>query len=174
MSNKQSPIEQEFISLYEELADPLYRRFVFKISHAERSKDLVQETFTKCWEYISQGKEVKNLKAFIYKIANNLIIDEYRKKKSISLDFLREGGFDAVAKDEDNRIVENAERENVSKIIDRLPSKYRDVVTMRYVDGLTPGEIARVIGETENTVSVRINRSIKKMRDILRIYGKQT
>jgi DNA-directed RNA polymerase specialized sigma24 family protein len=71
----------EFIALYDEMADQLFRHCFFKLSNRELALDLVQETFSRTWEYISSGKEVNNIKGFLFKVANNLIIDEYRKKK---------------------------------------------------------------------------------------------
>ncbi|HEY4479481.1 MAG TPA: RNA polymerase sigma factor [Candidatus Paceibacterota bacterium] len=170
MRTPNEDISENFIKTYDELADPLYRRFCFRLSNRERSKELVQETFTRSWEYLVEGKEIKNLKSFIYKIANNLIIDEYRKKKSVSLDVMRDDGFDVSTEvDGHESIVKQAETEHMRKAIDQLPPKYREIVVMRYIDGLTLGEISAILGETENTVSVRINRSIKKIQDLLKI-----
>ena len=50
----------------------------------------MQDTFCKSWDYIQKGGEVRNYKPFLYRILNNLIIDEYRKKKSVSLDEILE------------------------------------------------------------------------------------
>jgi RNA polymerase sigma-70 factor (ECF subfamily) len=53
------------------------------------------------------------------------------------------------------------------KALQALPDPYREAVTMRYVDGLSPQEIASVIGESENVVSVRVHRGLKKLKGIL-------
>ena len=66
----------------------LNARAYFKVSNRELGEDLVQQTFMKTWIYLTKGGEVKNMKAFLYHILNNLIIDEYRKKKAFSLNFL--------------------------------------------------------------------------------------
>lgn len=158
-------LQQDFIAAYDELADVLFRRFYFKLSRRERAKDLVQETFTRVWQYIREGKEVTNLRAFIYKVANNLIIDEYRRKKPVSLDTLAENGFDVESKEGDDKILIYAETEHVLKQIDKLPHKYREVILLRYIEGLSPKKIGEIVGQTENTVSVRINRGIKKLQE---------
>ena len=51
-------------------------------------------------------------------------------------------------------------------LIETLPDKYREVLVMRHVDGLSVKEIARVTGETENVVSVRIHRAIEKTKTL--------
>jgi RNA polymerase sigma factor (sigma-70 family) len=80
--------EEEFVKLYDELADKLFRHCYFRVFNRERAKDLMQETFMRVWKYCNEGHEVKNLKSFLYKVANNLIIDESRKKKELYLEEL--------------------------------------------------------------------------------------
>ncbi|MEO8637962.1 MAG: sigma-70 family RNA polymerase sigma factor [Candidatus Taylorbacteria bacterium] len=159
----------EFLRVYDELSDALFRRFYFKLSDRERATDLVQETFTKAWQYIREGKEVRNLKSFLYTIANHMIIDEYRKKKSVSLDALSESGFDPGEESQYKKMMLDIELGTVLQSIEKLPPKYHEVITMRYVDGLTPGKIAEITGETENVISVRLNRAIKKIQELLHI-----
>jgi RNA polymerase sigma-70 factor, ECF subfamily len=157
---------QEFIEAYDQYADGLFRHCYFKVSNRELALDLVQETFTKAWNAISKGQTVDNLKPFLYRIANNLIVDEYRKKKSVSLDELRNEGFDVAGADGQS-ISTMAEVRIVLASIDKLEGKYREVIELRYVSDLSPREIADVLGETENAVSVRINRALKQMRTML-------
>jgi len=47
-------------------------------------------------------------------------------------------------------------------MLEQLPDSYREVLIMRYVDGFSPSEIAVQIDESENAVSVRIHRGLKK------------
>lgn len=164
-------VKEEFIKTYEELSDPLFRHCFFKVSEREKAKDLVQETFTKAWNYIDSGKEIANLKAFLYKIANNLIIDHYRKSKTSSLDQLMEKGFD-VHFPGDEKTENISEYSQVLKAVQALPEKYREVVIMRFMDGMSPKEISETLEVTENVVSVRLNRAIKQLKEKLKIDGK--
>ena len=54
------------------------------------------------------------------------------------------------------------------QLLDGLDDKYRQVIVMRYVDDLAPREIAGIVGETENTVSVRLHRGLHKVRDLIK------
>ena len=157
----------EFIALYDEMADQLFRHCFFKVSNRELALDLVQETFARTWEYLSSGKEVNNIKGFLFKVANNLIIDEYRKKKVVSLETLQEqSGFDAPVQDHKKTIF-NVEVDTVLGYIKKLDEKYREVIMMRYINDYSPKEIATILGESENAVSVRINRGNKKVQEML-------
>ena len=66
----------------------------FRVNDRALSQDLVQDTFMKTWKYLVKGGKVDVMKAFLYHILNNLIVDEYRKRKTVSLDKLLENGFE--------------------------------------------------------------------------------
>ena len=161
----QNPKEQEqkFIEAFNQYADALFRHSFFRVSNRQVSIDLVQDAYTKTWVQITKGEIIENFQAYLYHVLNNLIIDYYRKKKSVSLDALSEDGFDPVGTGEEE-IVQNAEREHMMKFLETLQKRDRDVVVMRYVDGLQIKQIANVLGESENGISVRLHRAVKKLK----------
>ena len=160
--------ESEFMKAYDAYADALFRHCYFRIYDRERAKDLVQDSFMKAWEYAAGGKKIDNLRAFLYKILHNLIVDEFRKKKTISLDELQEMGIEPKA-DLKEKIENFAEVKNLIFLFQKLEPAYREAATMRYVDDLTPREISEITGETENVISVRLNRAANKLRDMVKI-----
>ncbi|TSC60928.1 MAG: RNA polymerase sigma-70 factor, ECF subfamily [Parcubacteria group bacterium Gr01-1014_107] len=158
--------KREFIKAYDELADSLFRHCFFKVSDREKAKDLVQETFLRTWEYLMKRGEIANLKAFLYKVANNLVIDYYRKAKDFSLDSLQEEGFDPVSSGGEEIMVQ-AEYAQVTKALKSLDPKDREIIVMRFLNGLSPKEIGEILEVSENVVSVRLNRALKRLRQIL-------
>lgn len=163
---KSSALEQEFLKTYEKEADAIYRYCYFRVYDKERGTDLMQEAFTKAWQYLSEGKEVKNIRALVYKIANNLIIDYVRKKKEASLEAMEENGFAPGARMNDMSDNYLDAKAAVEKL-QLLEPQYREVVYMRYVENLTPREIAEILDESVNIISVRIHRGIKKLKQVL-------
>lgn len=169
--------EREFTKAYEEHADALFRHCYFRVSNRERALELTQEAFMKTWDSVAQGKEIQNYRAFLFRVLNNLIIDEYRKKKSTSLDALleqehvTEGQFDDLQEGSLEETLEsvevNLQADRLEDALQKLSDEYRQVIVMRYINELRPQEIAAITGETENTISVRINRGIKKLREYL-------
>jgi RNA polymerase sigma-70 factor (ECF subfamily) len=157
--------KQAFLKAYEEYADALFRHCLFKVSDREIAKDLLQETYVKVWAYVAKGKDIGNMRAFLYKTLNNLIIDEYRKKKNISLEILSEDGFDPKADNLPNTF-DIIDGERAVRLLSKLDDPYKETVFLRYVNGLEISEIAEITGQTENAVSVHIHRGLKKLKEL--------
>ena len=160
-------MQQDFLKAYDENSDALFRQCFFKVHDRELAKDILQDTFVKTWDYIVKGNTILNMKAFLYKTLNNLVIDQYRKKKTVSLDALAEDGFDPVAP-ESFDAHDRFEGEKALKFLEKLGEPYKDAVFMRYVNGLELSEIADITGESENTISVHVHRGINKLRELFK------
>lgn len=178
MADRSDATTRQFLAAYDELSDALFRHCVLRVSDRERAKELTQEVFTKSWEYLRQGNKVLNMRAFLYRTMNNIIIDEYRRrsvKKEESLNALEEIGFEPEG--EGRTSVENiSESRIVLSALHTLPDLYKTPLTLRYVEELSIPEIADMLEESENTVSVRIHRGLNQLRDALHVthhYGKR-
>lgn len=158
--------EQEFMRWYDDLSDALFRHSYFRVFERERAKDLVQETFTRTWDYLSRGKQIENMRAFLYRVLNNLIIDESRKHRPFSLDALAEQGFDP-GEDPKDKLTDQIQAKEMIRILGRLRSDQRELIVMRYVDGFGPKEIAETLGVRENAVSVRLHRAMNDFRKLV-------
>jgi RNA polymerase sigma-70 factor, ECF subfamily len=158
---------QLLTAAYDEYADAIFRHCYFRVFSRERGKELMQETFLRTWQYLSDGKEVENMRAFLYRIANNLIVDEARKKREASLEAMQEGGFDPAGEDGFEKASKLLEEQRILSTLGKLDKPYRDVFIMRHIDGLKPAEIAELLGESANTVSVRLHRATEQLRKFL-------
>jgi len=81
MSEQSPSLEEDFATAYDLYADAIFRHCYFRVNDREKAVDLMQETFMKTWEYLASGKKVTNLRAFLYRSANNLIVDQARRAK---------------------------------------------------------------------------------------------
>jgi RNA polymerase sigma-70 factor (ECF subfamily) len=126
------------------------------------------------WEYIRKGGEVREFRPFLYRTIKNLVIDEYRKNKSYSLEAMvdqssDEGGSieELMDTDKTNSLEASMERFDAKEALGHLkdlPEEYREVLILRYIDSLSTKEISESLGESENIISVRIHRALKKLR----------
>lgn len=160
-------MEESFLRAYDEYTDQLFRHCLIRLRDREAAKDIVQETFARTWVYIADRNEVQSMRAFLYRVANNLIVDLSRKKKTTSLDALMDDdGFEPEAPAEYQ--LDPISLEKAIRLLETLDDAYRTVVTMRFVDDLTPKEIAGILGISENAVSVRIHRGISRLSKIMK------
>jgi RNA polymerase sigma-70 factor, ECF subfamily len=161
------PLEELFIKAYDDHSDAIFRHCYFRVFEREKAKELMQEVFIKTWQYLQGGGEIKNIRAFLYKSANNIVIDESRKKKMASLDQMQETGFDPKD-DTHDRLLNFMEGGEMIRLLGQLDDKYRQVISLRYVEDMDIEEVAAALGETENNVSVRIHRGLEQIREILK------
>lgn len=165
--------EARFLKAFEEYNDALFRHAFLRISDRERAVDIVHDTYTKVWTYVRQGYEIEQFRPFLYKVLNNLIIDEYRKKRESSLDALLEiegvdpGQFDDLTEDTTEKMAATLDGKKAFEELQRLPDEYREVIILRFVDELGPKEISALIEESENTVSVRLHRGLALLRKLM-------
>jgi RNA polymerase sigma factor (sigma-70 family) len=105
------------------------------------------------------------MKAFLYHILNNLIVDEYRKKKheTESLDTLIEKGFEP-RDEESERVTNFIDGKAALRLIVNLPEIYKKIVHMRFVQGMSLKEISLITGQTKNAISVKIHRGLEKLK----------
>lgn len=160
--------KNEFLEAYDSYSDAIYRHCFFRVFSSQRAEELVQETFLKTWEYLSDGKSVENIRAFLYRVANNLVIDDSRKKKEESLEYAleRNPSLDPVL-DGEGELGRALEIKEIMAAMSGLPPESKELLTFRFVDDLDPKDIAEILGISPNNVSVKLNRAIKSLREIL-------
>jgi RNA polymerase sigma-70 factor (ECF subfamily) len=153
---------------YSDHAKGLMSYALYKLNNASLSDDLVQDTFSKTWKYLAKEGKIDIMKAFLYHILNNLIVDEYRKKKNTSLDLLLEKGYEPSA-DTRERLVDFLDGKKALLLIARLPIKYQKIMRMRYVQDLGLKEMSLVTGLTRNTLSVQLYRGLTKLKALYKL-----
>ena len=144
----------------------------FIVRNRELSEDIFQETFIKAIVTIKQGRYTENgkFRAWINRIAHNLIIDNYRQEKTeqaISNDDCEIDLFNN-AKLSDGTIEDFLVKEqilsDVKKLVDYLPDNQKEVLMLRYYQDLSFKEIADITGVSINTALGRMRYAILNMR----------
>lgn len=160
-----------FEELYDTNADEIYRFIYFKIGRKDEAGDLSSLVFLKTWEHIQKNKidQNKTLRALIYKIARNVVVDYYREKRpeNISIDD-EENKVDVV--DDKNDILTDVEIKNdyddlMSKVME-LKNEYREILIMRFVNELSLDEIADVTGKKKINIRVILHRAITALKEM--------
>ncbi len=163
MITKQRPQQQVVATAHHDFQKGLNLHAFFRVHEKSLGEDLVQDTFVKTWNYLIKGGKINLMKAFLYHILNNLIVDEYRKHKATSLDVLLEKGFDPSAGDT-GRIADILDGKEALLLIHKLPEPYQKVIHMRYAQDLSLEEMSLITGQKKNTIAVQVHRGLEKLK----------
>lgn len=162
------PDKNKFLEVYDEHADAVFRRCLFKTSDREVARDLTQETFTRTWSYLTDGKSIDHMKGFVFRVANNLIKDHYKKSSSTAMG--RMDNFDPQRiVDELENIEAKTQANQLLRVLKDMKPADRDVLTLNIVEGFGPKTIAKIQDSRENTVAVRLHRARRRLREKLDI-----
>jgi len=165
--------------LYDLHVKPIYRFVYFKVNSREEAEDLTSETFLKAWDYISKSNkanQIRNLRAFFYQVASNLVVDFYRKKSLFPVPMgSLENNIEPL--DDKETCIEKMEKEveisEVRQALKNIPENYGDIVIWYYLEDLKISEIAQIIEKTEGAVRVLIHRALKSLKRELEKIDKE-
>ena len=166
MTPKQETKQKNILTLaHENYGKQLNSYAFFRVSNGVISEDLVQNTFKKTWAYLVRGGKIDIMKSFLYHILKNLIVDEYRKRKTSSLDSLMEKGFEP-SEDNSQRLINILDGKRALLLISHLSEKYQKVMRMRYVQQLSLKEMSLITGQSKKTLAVQVHRGLEKLKSL--------
>lgn len=144
----------------------------FIVRNKELTEDIFQETFVKVIMTIKQGRYTENgkFKAWITRIAHNLIIDNFRQERNenwVSNDEVEVDLFNNIRLCDgtvEDRLVRHQVLSDVKRLVRHLPENQREVLEMRYYRDMSFKEIADATGVSINTALGRMRYAILNMR----------
>lgn len=153
-----------------------YKSKVFSLAYGfardrAAADDLAQEVFIKAYFSLPRFKALSEFGTWLYRIAVNHAKDYLRKNRSrlkdVSIDEVGEGRLAAANKSQDDARSEEERRRLVLAALERLPEKYRVILTLRDIEGMSYEEISRILGLSAGTVDSRLHRARQKLRQKL-------
>jgi RNA polymerase sigma-70 factor (ECF subfamily) len=155
--------------LYDGYIKHIYNFIFFKTHHKETAEDLTSRTFFKALKSIQSADPSKSFLSWLYKIAQNTVIDHYRrwskneaKRQNIDDAWDISDTTDIVA-DVDT----SQEVEKIKKLLAGFTSLERDIVIMRIWQDLSYKEISVILGKSEASCKMTYSRTIKKLKDLV-------
>jgi len=146
------------------------------VGNRELALDFTQEIFLKAFAALTSFRPQFAFKTWLFKIASNLVIDHWRKKKidAFSIDKTRgaegEGPSFEIPDDEPSVCArhERAElRERIERALQKLPPPLRELFVWRHINELSYAEIAEIKGLPVGTVKNRVFQSKELLRRLL-------
>jgi len=163
--------KRKFVKFYNQYAPRIYRFVYLKVNSPQDSEDLTSEAFFKFWQDLTNKKEKKekidNHRALLYKIANNLVIDFYRKKSRSEISLDPEDAVLAKIKDKNDlnvKLALDSDMIEVKKSLNQLKPNYQNIIIWHYLDDFSAKEIAQILEKPENNIRVLIHRALKALK----------
>lgn len=154
----------DFTAIYDRYVGNIFNFIYYKTHHKETAEDLTSETFTKAFKNFGSFDENKGpVSAWLYRIARNTVIDFYRKKKITNINIediwdLAQEGAD-FARDFDSA-------ESLKKVKEKLKdlkAEQREIVILHIWEEMSYGEIAEIMGKSENACKMAFLRAVKTL-----------
>ncbi len=154
--------------------------FVYRMVRDEEiATELVQDFFIKIYTVLHKYNFTYKFSTWAYRICYNMVIDHVRKNQ-VNIDsldddfvtqkallesdnFVSDNGFDNLEQTEIRELVWNS--------VERIPLKFRELVLLRYLDGLKYEEIAEITELPVGTIKNRIFKAKELLREEIRIHG---
>ncbi|HPT08574.1 MAG TPA: RNA polymerase sigma factor [bacterium] len=159
-----------FEELYDKNVDDIYRFIYFKIGKKDDANDLSSLVFLKTWEHIQKNKVSHNetLRALIYKIARNVVVDYYREHRPDNISIDDENNRIDIASDDslENDVSIKTDYDNLMISVMGLKNEYREILIMRFVNELSLDEIADITGKKKINVRVILHRAITALQEM--------
>lgn len=168
--NAQEGDKDAFGEIYDCYFDPIYRYVFFRVNN-EEADDIVETVFIKAWVNLPKyEKRDVSFGAWLFRIAHNAVIDHRRKHRSIlPIDpQIEDNSAKAAPKQQTQK---SMMAEKLRAEIKNLKEPYRQVVTLKFLTGLSNSEIAEILGEREGNVRVIQFRALKELKRLLSEKG---
>jgi len=148
-----------FKLLFYRYYEPVLGFVMRRMGDSARAEDVVQDAFARLWEVRERLKDDGSIKAYLYRLASNKMIDQFRAE-----DVRREY---ASRQEEDVALPEAeyfAVEEDVRNAIDALPDTVRTTFILSRYDELSYAEIAKLLGISVKTVEKRMSQALRSLR----------
>jgi RNA polymerase sigma-70 factor (ECF subfamily) len=162
-----------FTTLVTRYKNEIYHYILYRIHDMERAADLTQDVFVKLFQSAERYAPSGKFKSWLLRIAHNLCIDEYRKNKHANTMSLEtEPQLISQIADGSQESAFHAEHRELQTIITeglrRLPTVYREALTLCQYQGLRYHEIALIQQCPVGTVKSRIHAAMKQLKQFLK------
>lgn len=156
---------EAFGELYMAYVNQIYRYVYFHNRNVPFAEDVTEEIFVKAWKAIAscKGREDSFL-PWLYRIARNHLIDEIRKlKRKPTIDTDITEVFESTG----GQVEGHMAKQELMEGIDRLPPNQRQVILLKFIQGLETKEIAQLMGKSRGAVRIMQMRALENLRRIL-------
>jgi RNA polymerase sigma-70 factor (ECF subfamily) len=166
-SPKPSLLEEEIVSLFDQMQDRLLRYLLSLGLTAPDGEEVVQEVFLALFQHLRRGKPRHNLRAWLFQVAHNLALKQRNAVRRIQLkvaeldEATAENFFVDLSPNPEDQVVSHQRQGRLLGVLRALPEQDRRCLALR-AEGLNYREIAQVLGISLGSVSLSLGRSLAR------------
>jgi RNA polymerase sigma-70 factor (ECF subfamily) len=155
-----------FGQLYEMFLDKIYRYAFYQVRDKMTAEDVTETVFMKAWKQIASCKgQGSTFSAWLYRIAHNQIVDTLKSGRSVApLDLEDISNLDSP---ELNPGIPD-EAEELADMMAELPEAQKQVIILKFIEGLNNTEISHVLNKSEQAIRILQMRGLARMREKFR------
>lgn len=153
--------------IYDRYIDAVYQYIYYRVGDRQDAEDLAETVFLKGWEALRKnGTAVQNARAWLYRMAHNIVVDHYRTRKTnVGLD--QAGELSENAPLPEQAVQTREQVTHLASAIRQLEHHFQQVIVCRFLNGLSHAETAEVTGIPENHLRVMQHRALVKLKQLL-------
>lgn len=157
---------EAFGFFYDQYVGQIYRFIMMKVSDVQVAQDLTQDVFLKIWQHFVDQKKMIDFRAFIFRVARNVVIDYYRQnnKSNLPLEQAEEVADEGLVLDKQLAI--KLEADSLLQILQTLKPEYQEILTLRFVEEMSFDEIAEILQKDKNNIRVTLHRALSKLKQL--------
>lgn len=159
-----APTAPPIDELYEEHLAAIYRFIFSKVGNREEAEDLTSQVFIKAVRHLDQSRHIESIQSWLFQVARTTVADHWRRFYRIrvhSLDDLLDAGWEGPHEGRADPRSSGPEV-RVQRLLALLPDRYREVLTLRFLENCSIAETAARMGLSEPNVKVLQFRALKK------------
>lgn len=156
--------EADWEEIYREELPRIYNFFRYRVGDGTVAEDLTSTTFEKAWRSRHQyRRDTAAFSTWLFAIARNVATDHFRKHRAHVP--LEEACEVPDRQDLESTAFRRLQFRTLSHLMEQLPDRERDLLSLKYGSGLTNREIARVTGLSQSNIGTILHRTIQSLRD---------
>ena len=159
-----------FTDLVERHKDAVVNYLTRLTGNRDRAEDLAQETFLRLFRSAGSYTEQGLLRAYLFRIATNLVRSEERRERRLRLLLPFLGGHRHAEPAAPSGLLRRELHREVAAAVAQLPLRYRVPLVLHEIEGWPYADIARELGCREGTVKSRIHRGRQHLKERLAPY----
>ncbi len=163
-----------FTALVEKYKDPVFNVAYRMLGNPTEAEDVAQEAFVRAYTQLRTYKEQHRFSTWLLSIASHLAIDQIRRRRFLALPLENVPFLEWIADvgaGPEQAALEGEASDEMQRVLNALPTKYRAVLVLRYWYDFSYDEIAQALGLTPPLVKARLHRARELVARTMKAQG---